>query len=115
MNLHEILSRILEIANYPKNKREQFIEEFYEYYFFRLINEVGAIDHSVAQQLTTASTFLKDYPEKFKEIWQNISQDVKYSPIIEKITNEVLGELADDVAKWASDAQKQQILAILPN
>lgn len=113
MNLNELLSKILEIANYPQDKREAFVKEFYNYYFTRLIDTLGGADASLAQKLLYAFDHYAEDQQGLKGIWAKINDDPHLKEIVERVFGEVINELIDDIVKYASDQEKQQILAAI--
>ena len=114
MNLKDILLKILAIADFPNNKREEFIKTFYDYLFTKLVTELGGVDPSSAQKLASAAQNFETDPQQAEKVWREFNQDPQLKEKIDQVLNEVIGELVDDIAKSATDAQKQQILASLP-
>lgn len=113
MNFLNFLTKVLETVNFPEKKRERFLEIFYQYYYVRLIDELGGIDPSIAQRLTTAIDNMKNEPEQFGALWKELMGDEQYRAKIEEVTDEVLGYLMDDIAKNATEAERQQVLQAL--
>ncbi len=113
MNFDEIIHKVLEIADFPEDKRREFVSIFYEYFFTRLLTEVREIDGASADKILASSQKDTD-PEAFKKVLDEISSNSNIKEKIEQVSDEVLGRLADDVAAYATDEQKQEILAVLP-
>lgn len=111
MNLNELLSQVLEIANYPKDRQEGFVRDFYNYYFTKLIDTVGGADPSLAQKILYAFDHYKENPDGLNNIWAQMETDPRMKEIVDRVSIEVINELIDDIAKYATDEQKQQILA----
>ena len=109
MNFNDILQKILDIAGYPQEKREQFVRDFYNYYFSLLVGEIGGIDPSFARQLITALDKYKENPDLLNSLWAQLENDVKMKEIANRVANEVLGEIMDDFGKNASEEQKRQL------
>jgi hypothetical protein len=113
MNFEEILNKILEIAEYPEDKREKFISTFYEYLYMKLVSSIRDVDSAAADKVAAISAQGAD-AEDLKKVFDEISENPKVKEVIEKSTNEVVEKLAGDIADAATSEQKQQILSILP-
>lgn len=113
MNLNELLSKLLEIANYPRDQREGFVRDFYNYYFTRLIDTVGGSDPAFAQKLLYAFDHYKENPDALNALWTQMDSEPKMKEIVDRVSVEVINELIDDITKYATEEQKQQILAVV--
>lgn len=114
MNLEQILKNILTVADYPKDKQQKFINTFYQYLFTKILAEIDSIDPRTAQNLSYQLTNVQENPDVLNKIWDELYQNPKIKEKIDQISEEVIGELADDISQSATDSQKQQILASLP-
>lgn len=95
----DVLTNVLVTANYPEVKRQGFINTFYEYLILRIFEEIQKVDENLHQKLLgyfgeNAMTSDKDIREGLQEAYQNPQLKLK----IDKIIDEVTGELAQDVA-----------------
>lgn len=113
MNFDEILQNILKHSDYPAEKREEFINTFYEYLLTRLLKEIGAVDATSVQKLVSATKNTTNQDE-FNKALLEISKNPQVKQKIDSISNEVIGQLVDDVAAYATEGQKQKILSSLP-
>lgn len=113
MNLDELLKNILDISGYPEEKKEEFISTFYQYFFTQLFAEIAKVDYQAAEKLIEASKTSQQTPQSLVNAWGELVKNPKLSAIVEKVTNEVFGQLADDINKYASAEQKQKITSIL--
>lgn len=113
MNFGDFLRKILAVANFPENKRNKFIEIFYQYYYFRLIDEIGGVDPAYGQRLTTAVDNLETDPGQFETVWRELESNVEFKQKIDEVTDEVIGYLVSDIEKSASDEEKAQILSMV--
>ncbi len=113
MNFQVFLSKILDIANFPRDKRQKFLEIFYQYYFVRLIDAIGGVDPVYAQRMTTVVDNMKANPQAFGELWRELMGKEEFRLLIEQVTDEVVGYLVDDVMKSASDDERVQIQRLM--
>lgn len=113
MNLNELLAKILDIASYPQDKRESFVRDFYNYYLTRLIDSVGGVDPAMAQKMVYAVDHYRENPEGLNAIWQSLNTEPKMKEIADSVFGEVIEELVDDIVKYSSEVEKQQILALV--
>lgn len=111
MNLNDLLSQVLETANYPQDRREGFVRDFYNYYFTRLVDTVGGTDPALARKILYAFDHYKEDPENLNDLWTQMEAEPKMKAIIDRVSIEVINELIDDITKYATEEQKQQILA----
>lgn len=112
MNFQVFLSKVLDLANFPQDKKQKFLEIFYQYYFKRLIEVIGGVDPTYAQRLTTSVDTMKDNPEAFGALWREMMGNEKLKKVIEDVTDEVVGYLVDDVMKSSNENEKAQILKL---
>ncbi len=110
MNFDDLLSKILETANYPVDQRQEFKVTFYNYYFSKLLGEIEKVDTQGAKKLSDS---LNSGDKEFQEVYENLQQNDSIRAILDKVDNEVIGQLVDDISKYATEEQKEQILAIL--
>lgn len=113
MNFGDFLHRLLDISNFPQDKRKKFVEIFYQYYYFRLIDEIGGIDPSYGQKLTSAVDNLETNPAQLETVWKELIADELMNKKIDEVTDEVIGYLISDIEKSANDEEKAQILAMV--
>ena len=112
MNFDEILEKVLEIAEFPAEKRQEFVTTFYEYLYMRMVSEIREVDEESADRVMEANAEGAD-AKKLKQIFEEISQNPKVKSKIDEITDEVISKLVDDVAKFATEEQKQKILTAI--
>lgn len=112
MNFDEILDKVLEIAEFPAEKRQEFINTFYEYLYMRIVSEIREVDEESADKVMEANSQKAD-AKKLKQIFGEISQNPKVKAKIDEVTDEVISKLVDDVAEFATEEQKQQILTAI--
>jgi len=112
MNFDEILTKVLEIAEFPAEKRQEFVTTFYEYLYMRMVSEIREVDEESADKVMEANAQGAD-AKKLKQIFEEISQKPKVKAKIDEVTDEVIAKLVDDVAKFATDEQKQKILSAI--
>ena len=112
MNFDEILTKVLEIAEFPQEKRQEFVTTFYEYLYMRMVSEIREVDEESADKVMEANAQGAD-AKKLKQIFEEISQKPKVKAKIDEVTDEVIAKLVDDVAKFATDEQKQKILSAI--
>jgi translation initiation factor RLI1 len=114
MNSGQILTNILTIADYPAEKREEFITTFYEYLLTQLLNEASQTDQAASQKLGDVLQNPKSTPSEIEQVLREISQNPQIKEAIDKVTEEVLGKFVDDIDTSATEEQKQQMLSALP-
>ena len=112
MNFDEILTKVLEIAEFPAEKRQEFVTTFYEYLYMRMVSEIREVDEESADKVMEANAQGAD-AKKLKQIFEEISKKPKVKEKIDEVTDEVIAKLVDDVAKFATDEQKQKILSAI--
>ena len=112
MNFDEILTKVLEIAEFPAEKRQEFVTTFYEYLYMRMVSEIREVDEESADKVMEANAQGAD-AKKLKQIFEEISQKPKVKAKIDEVTDEVIAKLVDNVAKFATDEQKQKILSAI--
>src|SRR3989344_3030985 len=112
MNFDEILTKVLEIAEFPAQKRQEFINTFYEYLYMRMVSEIREADEESADKVMEANS-QKANAKKLKQTFGEISQNPKVKAKIDGVTDAVIAKLVDDVAEYATDEQKQKILTAI--
>lgn len=113
MNLDQILKNILITADYPIERQDEFIKTFYSYLFTKIFNEIENDNSNLAKKIL--ESVQKDAnPDYLKQIWEEIDQYPKLKGKVDQVAEQVIKELADDIATSATESQKQQILASLP-
>jgi len=112
MNFDQILEKVLEIAEFPQEKRQEFITTFYEYLYMRMVSEIREVDEESADKVMEANAQGAD-GEKLKQVFEEISKNPKVKAKIDEVTDEVIAKLVDDVAEFATNEQKQQILTVI--
>lgn len=109
MNLNSFLLSVLDIAKYPDDKRLKFIEEFYQYYFSKVIDGIGSVDASYGQRLLYAVDHSATNPQGLNDIWDQLLKDDIFKKKIEEVTDTVIGELVTDISQNATEEQKRKI------
>ena len=112
LNFQKVLDKVLEIAEFPAEKRQEFITTFYEYLYMRLVSEIREVDSESADKVMEANAQGAD-AKKLKQVFDNISQNPKVEAKIDEVTDEVIAKLVDDVAEFATEEQKQKILSVI--
>src|SRR3972149_2554315 len=112
MNFDEILTKVLEIAELPESKRQEFITTFYEYLYMRMVSEIRKVDEESADKVMEANAQRAD-AKTLKKVFSEISRNPKVKAKIDEVTDEVISKLVDDVAKFATEEQKQKILTAI--
>ena len=110
LNFQKILDKVLEIAEFPQSKRQEFVTTFYEYLYMRMVSEIREVDEESADKVMEANA-QKANAKTLKQIFSEISRNPKVKAKIDEVTDEVISKLVDDVAEFATDEQKQQILS----
>ena len=113
MDFNVILHRILDVAKYPSGKREDFVRDFYDYYFTKLIEQIGGVDPTLAQKLMYVFDHYSENTQGLSDLWKQMEADPQSKEVMDKVTNEVISELVDDLLKNASEAEKQEILTLV--
>lgn len=113
MNFQIFLAKVLDIANFPEEKKQKFLEIFYQYYFKRLVEVIGGVDPAYAQKLAAVVDTMRENPERFGELWREMMGNEGLKKVIEKVTDEVVGYLVDDVMKSSNENEKAQILKLV--
>ena len=111
MNFDELLTKILEIANYPQDQRQEFKDTFYSYYLSKLVDDVGQVDADSAKKLAES---IQVGEKEYQVTYESLVQNDAIGEVVDKVNDEVIGQMVDDVSKYSSEEQKRQILAILP-
>lgn len=113
MNFQIFLKKLLDLANFGEEKKQKFIQIFYQYYYVRLIDTIGGIDPTYARRLTTAVDNMKTNPQQFAALWKELKASSEFSKVIDNVTDEVVGYLLDDVVKSTDEREKAQILSLV--
>lgn len=111
LTISDILTRLLVEADYPEVKREGFINTFYEYLFMKLLIELEESEPEVYNKLVGNSTDGKVTDEGIKEAIAEAYGKPELKVKIDKVLTEVTQELAADINQFASEPQKQNIVA----
>ena len=114
MDTDNLINKILEIANYPEEKRALFINRFNHFFLIKLLVEIGKVDNPAGKKVVELFKNEDVGEEEITPVIQEILQNAEVKDVVDRVTREVLGELVDDVASSASEEQKQQILSSLP-
>lgn len=112
MNFEEILDKILEIAQYPQEKRNEFITTFYEFLYLKLVSEIREIDPENADRVMAANAKGAG-PDEMKKVFEEISKEPNVAEVVERVSQEVIETFVDDIAKNATQEQKKQILEVI--
>ena len=112
MNFQKVLDKVLEIAEFPQEKRQEFVTTFYEYLYMRMVSEIREINEESADKVMEANAQGAD-GEKLKQVFEEISKNPKVKAKIDEVTDEVIAKLVDDVAEFATEEQKQKILTAI--
>ena len=112
MNFDEILTKVSEIAEFPAEKRQEFINTFYEYLYMRMVSEIREVDEESADKVMEANAQGAD-AKKLKNVFEEISKNPNVKTKIDEVTDEVVSKLVDDVAEYATEEQKQKILTAI--
>ena len=112
MNFQKVLDKVLEIAEFPAEKRQEFITTFYEYLYMRLVSEIREVDSESADKVMEANAEGAD-AKKLKQVFDDISKNPNVKTKIDEVTDEVIAKLVDDVAEFATEEQKQKILSVI--
>src|SRR3990167_9278994 len=108
LNFQRILDKVLEIVEFPQSKRQEFVTTFYEYLYMRMVSEIREVDEEGADKVMEANAQGAD-AKKLKNVFEEISKN----PNVKAKIDEVIAKLVDDVAKFATEEQKQQILTAI--
>lgn len=112
MNFEDIINKVLEIADYPTDKREEFISTFYQYLFMRSVAEIREIDSEVADRIVSTSSHGAD-SESLKMVFEEASKDPKIAQSLEKVSTDVVADIIEDISKSATEDQKRKILEVI--
>ena len=112
LNFQKVLDKVLEIAEFPQEKRQEFVTTFYEYLYMRMVSEIREVDEESADRVMEANAEGAD-AKKLKKVFDDISKNPKVKAKIDEVTDEVIAKLVDDVAKFVTDDQKQKILSAI--
>lgn len=114
MTVRDVLTAVLSNSNYPDSKRESFIRTFYDYLFVKLLAEIEKDDPTLYQKLMA---YFDDPVGKSQEIQEGM-QEAYQNPVLkekmDKVVEEIAGELTGDIASYATQEQKQKIISSLP-
>src|SRR4030066_1403115 len=99
MNFDQILEKVLEIAEFPVEKRQEFITTFYEYLYMRLVSEIREVDSESADKVMEANAEGAD-AKKLKQVFDDISKNPNVKTKIDEVTDEVIAKLVGDVAEF---------------
>ena len=112
LNFQKVLDKVLEIAEFPAEKRQEFVTTFYEYLYMRMVSEIREVDEESADKVMEANALGAD-AKKLKNVFEEISHNPNVKAKIDEVTDEVIAKLVDDVAKFATEEQKQRILTAI--
>ena len=111
MDVDNTLKKILDTAKFPVEKHQEFINTFYQYLLAQSLKAIQETDESTAQRLADLMQKQDIDSEEVKKEWQDLLKNDKVKEKLDAVTNQVLGELADDISSSATEEEKQQILA----
>ena len=112
-DIEEILKKILEIADFPQDKREDFVNTFYKYLFMRSFDVIEEVDKEGADRLTNALLKAENDSEEINAIWKDILLNEEIVDKLREMTNGVLAEVAEDISDGSNEEEKQRILDYL--
>ena len=115
MNIDEILQLVLKAAEYPDNKRQDFINTFNGYLFTRQIEAVKEVDENLAVKLSTALNDSSISDSDFDSMWEEAEANPQIKERVDKAADKAINELVDDISASATVEQKQKILESLPS
>lgn len=110
MNFDQILEEVLRIADFPQERKDQFVKAFYGDFYSQLIDEIAKVDNQASEQLSQLLTNNDEFNKKLEDLSKNLTIAEKIDLVIEQ----EFGALVDDISKYATEDQKQKILAVLP-
>lgn len=111
MNFDDLLTKILEIAEFPEDKREEFKSTFYNFYISSLIREIGEVDNVSGEKLENS---LEGGQENFDAVLAELAQNPNVQSTADGVLEKLLNQFVEDITNSATEEQKQKILAILP-
>ena len=114
MTFQDVLTGVLASADYPSAKRDSFIRTFYDYLFLKLLVEIEGTEPQLYQKLMNYFNDPKASSQEVQAGLQEAYANPELKDKLDKVVEEVTGELADDVAKFATEEEKQKILNTLP-
>ena len=114
MNLDEIFKLIFKATNYPEEKHKEFINTFFKYLFTKSLMIVKENDPDAAQKLVDAMQKKDVKSEEVKQVWEELLQNEKVKEQLDKVSDQIINELVDDITGSATEEQKQEILNSLP-
>lgn len=112
MNFEKIINKVLEIADYPADRREEFVSTFYQYFFMRAVAEIRGINSEIADKIVSTSSHGAD-AESLRMVFEEASYDPKIAQSLEKVSTDVVADIVEDISKNATDEQKRKILEVI--
>lgn len=114
LTIRDVLTKLLVDADYPEVKRESFVNTFYEYLFMKLLIELEQSDPQMYSKLMEDLNGKDVNDVQIQDVIAEVYSKPEFKEKVDKMVTQVTDELAGDVAKYASDSQKKNILAVLP-
>lgn len=111
MNSNKILELLLNTADYPKEKREEFINTFNQYFFLRLLQAIKEGDESAYGKL--AAAIRRGDRGAFEEAFKYIFENSDSKQRLDSVSESVINELVEDISVSATEVQKRKILDTL--
>lgn len=113
--MKSILDKILDIADYPTERRLEFKESINKVLIIKIIEALSVSNPVLYQELVSAISENTSNSEKIDYIFNKISESKEDKIAVYSAIDPVLTDLVTVIAESASEDQKQQILASLPN
>lgn len=113
LTARDILTNILVTADYPEVKREGFMRTFYEYLMVKVLKEVEQDDPQLYQKLMGCFADETATDREIQEGLQEAYGNPQLKEKMDKVVEQVIGELVSDVSKYSNEEQKKRITQAL--
>lgn len=108
--MNDLLNKIFAIASLTEEQKEKYINEINLSLSIRAIESIYKLNKDLAVKLAEAIKNSEKDPNALQQILTELKENPQMNEIINKTAEDVLTELFEEIAKSASEDQKQQIL-----
>lgn len=111
--MNDLLNKIFAGANLPEEQKEKYINEINLGISIRVLESIYKLDKELAVKLAEAIKNSETDPNALNLMITKLKENPQMKEIINKTAEDVLTEFLQEIAKSATEEQKQQILSSL--
>lgn len=115
IKMNDLLNKIFTTANLTEEQKEKYINEINLGISIRVLESIYKLDKELAVKLAEAIKNSETDPSVLNLMITKLKENPQMKEIINKTAEDVLTEFLQEIAKSATEEQKQQILASMPS